>query len=129
MKLESEVQQLILLESPKLNMALFRNNSGCFTDVMGRVVRFGLGNISAKSNANFKSSDLIGITPITITKDMVGKTIGVFTAVEAKKEEWKFSEADERGIAQLKFINFIKSRGGYAGFVNDAEFLKNIITL
>ena len=127
-KLESEIQQLILLETPKLNMSLFRNNSGCFTDVMGRVVRFGLGNTSQAINSQIKSSDLIGITQVVITKNMVGETIGVFTAVECKHEDWKISKSKSQDIAQLNFINFVKSRGGFASFVSDPKNLKNIIT-
>jgi ribosomal protein S19 len=35
-----------------------------------------------------KSVDYIGITTITITQQMVGQKIGVFTAVETKRDDW-----------------------------------------
>lgn len=96
-------------------------------DQNGRPVRYGLCNESAIQNKNIKSSDLIGITPITITQEMVGQKIGVFTAIEVKKENWKF-KGDERENAQLNFITWIKSLGGRAGFASSIDDMKFIIT-
>lgn len=127
MKLEDEVQQLIRLEAPRVNTSLFRNNSGAFTDSTGRTVRFGLGNDSSKLSADFKSSDLIGITQVLIAPDMVGKTVGVFTAIEVKKEDWVFKAYDKRAQAQKNFIDFVQSRGGLAGFANCVESFRQII--
>jgi hypothetical protein len=122
---ESEVQQLITLEAMKHGCLLLRNNSGSFVDGTGRHVRFGLGNSSAKINKTFKSSDLIGITTITVTQDMVGKTIGVFTAVECKDTNWPGEIKTDREIAQNNFVQLIKSKGGIAGFSNSVEtFIK-----
>jgi hypothetical protein len=125
--LEDEVIQRVLLESPKLNCSLMRNNSGAFTDSTGRSVRYGLGNTSCRINENFKSSDLVGITEVRVTMDMVGKIVGVFTAIECKRGNWKFKGTEKRESAQHNFINFIKSKGGIAGFVNNVESFKDII--
>lgn len=125
--LEDEVQQRILLESPKQNCVLLRNNSGAFTDATGRTVRYGLGNTSKRLNENFKSSDLIGITEVRITLDMVGKTLGVFTAIECKKEDWKPKKWEKREAAQQNFIDFVKSKGGLAGFANSIDIFKEVI--
>ena len=38
------------------------------------------------------SSDLIGVTRITVTPEMVGKTVAVFTAVEVKVGKDKLSK-------------------------------------
>jgi len=38
MKSESEVQQLIRLEAPKYSVTLWRNNSGGFKDLTGRMI-------------------------------------------------------------------------------------------
>lgn len=126
MKSEDEIQQLIMMEAPKHGSLLLRNNSGAFKDLTGRQIRYGLGNSSKKINSNFKSSDLIGLTTVRITPDMVGKTIGVFTCVEIKKEGWKFM-GDSRETAQNNFINWAKSKGGIGFFCNSVEsFIKNI---
>lgn len=128
MKPESEVQQLVQIQAVHHNCILMRNNSGALLDANGRPVRFGLGNDSAKRNKEIKSSDLIGITKIVITQEMVGQTIGVFTAVECKEESWNCQKKlDERETAQFNFITWVRSMGGLAGFANKVDDLKEII--
>jgi hypothetical protein len=123
---ESDIQQLVQAQGMTHNIWLLRNNNGAFEDKTGRWVRYGLGNVSKKVNKIMKSSDLIGITSIVITPDMVGRTIGVFTAIEVKDINWKPSEKDQRYIAQRNFINIVKSKGGIGDFVNDATTLKHL---
>lgn len=128
MKDESIIQQEVQIEAPKYNCLLMRNNSGALLDAEGRLVRYGLGNVSKQHQENIASSDLIGFTRMIITPDMVGKTIAVFTAVEVKKEEWNLDKKlDKRETAQNNFINWIKSQGGFAGFANHIDSLKNIL--
>jgi len=127
MKSELEIQQLIQLEAPMHNCILLRNNSGAMKDVNGRVVRYGLGNQSKNINENFKSSDLIGVTSVVITPDMIGQKVAIFTAVEVKRKDWKPSQSDKRQIAQQNFIDFIKSKGGIAGFVNSIDTFKKLL--
>ena len=105
---------------------MFRNNSGAYKDATGRVVFYGLGVISSQQNKYFKSSDLIGFTPITITPDMVGRKMAVFTACEVKKTKWKYT-ATEREVAQLKFLDVVKMNGGIALFANSIESYKKAI--
>lgn len=124
MKLEDIVSQEIQLESPKHKTTLYRNNSGAMTDATGRTVRYGLGHTSP--NQQFKSSDFIGITEITITPAMVGQRIGVFTAPEIKKEGWKY-KGDRREQLQKNFIDFIKSKGGIAEFCTSVDDFKKMI--
>lgn len=107
-KSETAVQQAVRLEASKRGVRLFRNNNGVAEDENGRPVRYGLANDSKKMNQQFKSSDLIGITPVN--------GYGVFTAIEMKKPGWKFSPSNEREQAQLRFINWVKSMGGIAQF-------------
>jgi len=126
MKSESEVQQEIRLTSPKYKVNLLRNNQGAFKDDTGRLVRFGLGNESP--NQAYRSSDLIGFTEITITPEMVGKKIAVFTAVEVKKENWKPDYKDQRETHQRNFIDWVKSKGGIAGMVKSVDEFIAIIT-
>lgn len=129
-KLESVIQQEIQIEAMKYNCNLMRNNSGALLDADGRLVRYGLGNTSKERNDKIKSSDLIGITKVVVTPDMVGKTVGIFTAIEAKKEDWKENKKlDKHEKAQLAFINWVKSMGGIAGFANSVDKLKDAFKL
>jgi hypothetical protein len=120
---EAEIQQKIQIEGPHHSCILMRNNSGAFKDETGRVVRFGLGNISPKS---LKSSDLIGITTIVITPEMVGQHIGIFTAIEAKSEDFK-GPSNEREKSQADFIRWVQSRGGIAGFAKSVDEFKQLL--
>lgn len=128
MKDESTVQQEIQIHSMHFKCHLMRNNSGALVDKDGRPVRFGLGNVSKAHNDKIKSSDLIGITKIVITPDMVGKTVGIFTAIECKEEAWKeFKKLDARELAQRNFIEWVKSNGGLAGFANGIDKIEKIL--
>lgn len=115
---ESDIQAKIRLEASKKGVKLWRNNVGALSDVNGRYVRYGLANESAQLNAVFKSSDLIGIRPVTITADMVGKTIGQFVAREVKTENWEF-KGTPREKAQKAFMDLINALGGDAAFCTD----------
>jgi hypothetical protein len=83
---ESATTSHVRLEAARLNVFLFRNNSGAWKDAVGRVIWYGLG--SFKKKDNFKSGDYVGITPVLITPDMVGAVIGVFTNIEMKESDW-----------------------------------------
>jgi len=124
---ESTVQQEIQIQGPHHRCLLLRNNSGACTDKDGRLVRFGLGNISKRHQNISASSDLIGITMVTITSDMVGRQVGIFTAIEVKRPDWKRSRTNKREIAQLNFINWVKSCGGFGGFANSVDTFKKIL--
>lgn len=125
MKDESTVQQEVQIEAMQFKCTLMRNNNGACTDKDGRLVRYGLGHVSPKQE--IKSSDLIGITEVLITPDMVGKIVGVFTALEVKKEEWNpTKKLDDHEIKQNNFLQFVKSKGGIAAFVHKVDNLKDI---
>lgn len=120
---EQIASQRVRLAASSLGCRLFRNNSGGFYDEQGRFVRFGLGNESAQLNQQLKFGDYVGITPIVITPEMVGKTVGIFTNLEVKPEGMlnatinKASKGNCRESAQLMAINLVKSIGGIGGFV------------
>lgn len=124
---ESTTASHIRQAAPYDNVLLWRNNVGVLVDVNGRPVRYGLCNESKKMNEKTKSSDLIGITPTVITQNMVGYMLGVFTAVETKKEGWKYSDKDSRSVAQLNFINMVLQNGGFAGFASNVDEYKRIV--
>lgn len=115
---EAGIQSSRVLRAAKLGGILWRNNSGALRDERGVPVRFGLGNVSPQVNKVMKSSDLIGITPVTC---QCGLRYGVFTAEEIKATGWKYRESDERSRAQFNFIKKVISLGGIARFVNDPE--------
>lgn len=123
---EARVQRQVRLATNATSGLLLRNNSGTLTDSRGVPVRFGLGNDSAKLNKEFKSSDLVGLTPILIEPRHVGFYWGVFTSIEVKKGDWRYrGNETERG--QLAFINAIKARGGIAGFATSENDYFNYI--
>ena len=114
---EAAVSQRVELDACKRGARLWRNNVGACEDSRGNFIRYGLMNKSKQQNKMIKSSDLIGITPITITEDMVGQTVGVFTAVEVKKGSWNYS-GNEHELAQSRFLELVKALGGIAKFEN-----------
>lgn len=124
---ESATSSHIRLAAAKDGLDLWRNNCGAFEDENGRWVRYGLANDSAQINKEIKSSDLIGITPVVITEEMVGQTIGVFTAIETKPTGWTLKDYDQRGMAQQKFHDIVKKAGGFAGFASTVGEFRKIV--
>lgn len=112
---EHHVQQAVRLEASQAGGRLWRNNVGAFKPDNGGYVRYGLCNDSAQLNKQIKSSDLIGIRPVLIRPEHVGRVFGVFVAREVKHGLWTFTgKTHER--AQLKFLELVLSMGGDACF-------------
>ena len=114
------------LATSSAGCTLLRNNSGAQT-IKGRLVRWGLGNRSKEFNAQTKSSDLIGWTPVVITQDMVGKTVAVFTAMEVKPVGFIIKTQYNEGTrewAQENFCQTVRDAGGFAGFVTSGDDLR-----
>jgi len=118
---ESSVQAEIRLLASQRGWRLFRNNCGVLPDRNGRPVRFGLANDSAQLSREYKSGDLIGVRPVVVTQEMVGRTLGVFVSVEVKHPDWKPSASDERYQAQCRWRDLILSLGGYAVITNRSD--------
>lgn len=116
-KSEAAVQTAVRLEASRVGARLWRQNVGACKDDTGRMIRYGLCNDSAALNKRIKSSDLVGIRPVTITPDMVGHTIGQFIAREIKKPSWHYTGTD-REKAQLAFGELVISLGGDFAFAN-----------
>ena len=118
---ETFVQNTLrVVASSRENTYLWRNNVGATQTPDGRQIRYGLCNESKKLNQRFKSSDLIGGTPVVVTPDMVGKRIMVFTAVEVKKADWKPGSDTQRERGQLRFGNAVRAAGGFFFFCRDS---------
>lgn len=120
---EAATQNRLRLNASDYGGYLWRNNNGACVAVdketkQERHIRYGLGNDSKKLNEVFKSSDLIGITPVKIYDYHVGRTMGIFTAIECKKPGWHLTPSDKRGHGQLNFINTVQVCGGISMFAN-----------
>lgn len=103
---EKPILDEIMLAAPKLGARLFRNNVGMLEDRNGQKVRYGL---------CVGSSDLIGWKQVTITPEMVGKTVAVFLAVEVKTGKMLPTEA------QNAFTEAVSKSGGFSMVVRDAK--------
>lgn len=121
---ETDIQSLIRVEASRLGAPLWRNNNGAAQDKTGRVVRYGLGNDSSKLNEVWKSSDLIGITPVLIRPEHVGQVWGIFTAVEVKAAGWS-KPRNDRDRAQERFIKTVQEHGGIGFFADSIETYLN----
>lgn len=116
-----------IIASSRENTYLWRNNVGAYSAPGGRQIRYGLANESKKINITHKSSDLIGITPVTVTAEMVGMKLGVFTALEMKKHDWHPGEDAKREKAQLRFINAVRNAGGLGFFCRNPVQYKQLL--
>lgn len=114
---EGAIQNTVRLEASRKGIRLWRNNVGACTDRHGNFIRYGLANDSKKINDLIKSSDLIGLRPVTIQQHHVGQIIGQFVAREVKAGNWSYTGSD-REEAQLRFLELVASLGGDAAFAN-----------
>lgn len=129
---EAELQRLVQLEASRLGLRLWRNNVGATTfcenvrncpHATGRPIRYGLANESAAQNKGVKSADLIGITPVLIGPEHVGRVMGVFTSIEVKRPGWRFTGTD-REQAQAQWADMIRQFGGISKIINSVEGLR-----
>ena len=99
---ETDLQQRIRLAlGTDPQTRLFRNQCGALPDPRtGRLVQFGLARGSA---------DLIGWRTITITPDMVGRQVAVFTSIEVKTPTGRVRPE------QHAWLSTVQCSGGIAG--------------
>lgn len=94
-------QQIRLALGTRSDARLFRNQVGSLPDPRtGRLVTFGLARGSA---------DLIGWRTVTITPDMVGQRIAVFTSIEVKTPTGRLAPT------QQAWLGAVRGAGGIAG--------------
>lgn len=124
---EARAQQEVRLEASKRGLRLWRNNVGAYSESHppSPGTRWGLANESAAVNKAVKSSDLIGITPVTITPGHVGRILGVFTSIEMKRPGWVYKGNDHEA-AQLAWLQLVVSLGGFAMFATDPAHLDGL---
>lgn len=114
---ESNIQNGVRLRlSTFQNNLLLRYTVGTFLTMDGRPVKIGQVGVS----------DLIGITSHVVTQADVGRTIGIFTAMETKKE--RDGTSKERKENQGKFISLVNLLGGIAGIVRSEDDAVDMIS-
>ena len=111
---ETELQQRIRLAlGTHPDARLFRNQVGQLPDPRtGRPVQFGLARGSA---------DLIGWRTITVTPDMVGRQLAVFTSIEVKTPTGRIRPE------QQAWLDVVRSGGGLAGIARTVDDAIRII--
>lgn len=124
---EGDILKFIHLAMSKLKVTVFRSNTGqAWTGKVlektvrkvvildPRVLHAGLCN---------GSSDLIGWQSVTVTPEMVGKKVAIFTAIEVKGADGRLTP-DQRG-----FIDRIKADGGCAFMARSDQDAVNEVRL
>lgn len=115
--LESQIQTDIRLKISELRAGMFlRYQVGTFLTMDGRPVKIGV----------VGASDLIGIVPHVVTAEDVGKTIGVFCAIETKQAKDKTDA--ERKKKQKAFHMVVLSFGGIAGIARSVSDAVAMVT-
>jgi len=111
---ETDIQQRIRLAlGTHPQVRLFRNQVGQLPDPRtGRPVQFGLARGSA---------DLIGWRTITVTPEMVGQRIAVFTSIEVKTPTGRLTPA------QSAWLGAVHTAGGIAGIARSVRDAQQII--
>lgn len=127
---EEQAKVTVLLRANMLGCRLFRNNTGVAYDDTGRPVFFGLGNEGKKGPEDIRTPDDVGWHLLTITPEMVGKRVAVFTAIDSKKVGFKRKEVYRVGTqeyGQNKFFQLVQSANGIAGFASCAADIDELV--
>lgn len=131
MSSENTVQRQIWLALGKVS-CLFRLNTGRayisnlgpkgvkrLTDgsvIITAARSIAMGFSSPSGDAVVGACDLPGWTTVTVTPEMVGRRVAVFTSIEVKK-----SKGGKPSPEQLNWMQQVQNGGGIAGIVNSPE--------
>lgn len=127
---EAKAKEKVLLRANQWGCRMFKNNSGVAYTQNDRPVFFGLGNEGKKSDGDIRTPDDVGWTKVTITPEMVGKQVAVFTAIDSKKLGFTVKSnynPKSREYGQNKFFEIVKNAGGIAGFASCPEQVDDIL--
>ena len=100
---ETNIMNKIMLRMSKKGYLCWRNQVGLFKTMDGtRTVPIGVKG----------SSDIMAVKPTVITQDMVGRTVGIFVAVEVKTATGRQSQDQKnwQKVAESKGIEYILAR-------------------
>ncbi len=114
---------------------LFRLNTGKAWAASGKAIRLTDGSVKLPGGRPIAlgfslpngdpvvgAGDLIGRTSIVITQAMVGKTVAVFTSLEAKN-----SKGGRHGPEQKNWDEQTRAAGGISGFFSSPEEAADIV--
>ncbi len=104
---EGELIRRIMLAESERGTRLWRNNCGALQDKDGRWVKYGV--------CNPGGSDLLGFTPYIVLASDVGRTLAIFTAIEAKTGTLNPT------AEQAAFLRAVEKAGGIARVVREGE--------
>jgi hypothetical protein len=68
------------------------------------------------------SSDLVGWHTVTITEDMIGKEVAIFTGIEVKRDDGGFVSQE-----QTKFGAAVRRSGGLWGIARNPDEARLIV--
>lgn len=109
---ESNIQAEILRAiGGRENVRLFRNQVGCVQSE-GRWIRYGL---------TPGSADLVGWQTVTVTPDMVGRKLAVFTSIEVKGPHGKLTPEQDN------WRRVVTNAGGAAGVARSVAEAEGVI--
>jgi hypothetical protein len=111
--LEKDVVKGVRLALQKYRIISWRNNVGKWRDAFGNWITYGLA---------VGSSDWICIYPYKVKPSDVGRTIGVFAAVETKKLKGGVLSED-----QANYIEQVNLNGGIAGVARSPDDVERLI--
>ena len=106
---------------------LFRNN--CGVSWIGDTSKLKDGSVLIRNPRIFHaglcegSSDLIGWRSLTITPEMVGQTVAIFSALEVK------SKTGRATAGQKNFCQRVTEAGGFAGIVKSPDEAKKTLAI
>jgi hypothetical protein len=109
---EAQIQRDIRAKLGELKLPFFRYQVGTFIAPDGSMVKIGVEGVS----------DLIGIIPYTVRPEDVGRTIGVFAALEVKRPKGAVRKA------QGPFLRTINRLGGIGAVVRSSEDAAAVVT-
>ena len=115
---EHPLQDRLISKLNHDNIRMFRNNVG--VAYQGNVKRIGFRSVIIRNCSAIRfglcpgSSDLIGWKSVTVTPEMVGKQVAVFTAIEVKRPN-----KSKTTKGQINFIEQVKKAGGIGMILSD----------
>lgn len=131
MSSETDIMRRLQRRASELGARLFRQNTGMAwvgskTQRGLATVRLGQNDVVIRNarpfHAGFKGmSDLGGWVPVTITPDMVGETVAVYTQAEIKKPGGRPT------AEQVAWIEAVNRAGGRAGVARNDDDLAAIL--